>query len=660
MDRRDFLKYLAGGASMLALDWSRLPVVLASASGTARSVVILGIDGLDPILLERFVRKGRMPAFQRLMEEGSFSPLGTSIPPQSPVAWSNFITGMDPGGHGIFDFIHRNPENYGPAFSLSRVDEPAHTIRIGGWTIPVSSGKAVLLRKGTAFWQVLDGHDVPYTILKMPSNFPPAACAGKTLSGLGTPDLVGSYGTFSFYTDDPEFASMEASGGTIYPVIMREGKVSASITGPQNTLKKDRPLLRAPFVVHTDRKSGAAKISIGDRELLLAVGEWSPWVEVSFDVLGPLHSLRGACRFYLKSLDPYFKLYVSPVNIDPADPALPISTPPGYAREIYEGIGRFYTQGMAEDTKALEWGVLDDGEFIDQARIVLEERRRLLDFALDRYGGGLLFFYISTLDLGQHMLWRNMDPDHPAHTREAARYKDQIEEFYGEMDRIVSHVRDRIPADAALFIMSDHGFSPYYRNFNINTWLYENGYLELVNPSAVEGSTLIDNVHWRRTKAYALGINSLYVNLRGRESQGAVLSGPERDALVDELRARLLEVKDPVTGEHAIKSVYRARDVYHGPETENAPDLIIGYNIGYRCSDDSALGGLSRDTFSYNMGKWSGDHCMAAELIPGTVVTNQKLLVGDPRLTDFFATILSLFGIDERDAPAGSRPLVRA
>jgi predicted AlkP superfamily phosphohydrolase/phosphomutase len=659
MERRNFLKYLAGGASMLALDWSGLPIISACASGPSRSVVILGIDGLDPVLLERFVNKGRMPAFRRLMEEGSFSPLGTSIPPQSPVAWSNFITGTGPGGHGIFDFIHRDPETYRPAFSLSRVEEPDRVIRIGNWTIPVSSGRAVLLRRGTAFWQVLDRHGVPYAVYKIPSNFPPAACKGRTLSGLGTPDLLGSYGTFSFYTNDPEFESMEVSGGTIYPVTVRGGKVSASITGPENTLKKDRPALRAPFFVYTDRERGTARISIGDRELLMAVGEWSPWVEVSFDILGSLHSLQGACRFYLKSLDPHFRLYVSPINIDPMDPALPISTPPGFSREICGRIGRFYTQGMAEDTKALEWGVLDDGEFIDQVRIVLEERRRLLDFALDGYHGGLLFFYVSTLDLGQHMLWRNMDPDHPAHTREAARYGDQIEELYMEMDRIVSRVRERIPADADLFIMSDHGFSPYYRNININTWLHENGYLELLRPEAIDGSTIFDNVHWRRTRAYALGINSLYVNLRGREKQGTVMPGAERDALVAELRERLLALKDPATGMHAIKSVYASSAVYRGPEAESAPDLVIGYNIGYRCSDNSALGSLSADVLSYNMGKWSGDHCMAAELIPGTVVTNGRLTVGDPRLTDFFATILAIYGIDEREAPAGSRPLVR-
>jgi len=655
--RTNLLKLLLVGIPLLSIEGSFLPAGTAEASRREKSVVILGIDGMDPILLERFVEKGRMPVFQRLMETGSFSLLQTSIPPQSPVAWSNFITGMDPGGHGIFDYIGRNLKNYQPAFSLTHIDEPGRTLHIGDWVIPVSAGKATLLRKGKAFWQMLDEHDVPYTISRIPSNFPPVACKGRTLAGLGTPDLVGSYGTFSFFTDDPAFASLDVSGGAIYPVTVENDRVAGVLIGPENTLKADKPVLRAPFAVYADRANRAAKILIGSTELILKVGEWSPWVEVSFDVIGPLRSLKGICRFYLKSVDPRFNLYVTPINIDPAHPALPLSTPPGYATELYKKIGFFYTQGMPEDTKALEWGVFDDGEYIRQARMVLEEQRRMLDCALDDYHGGLLFFYISTLDLCQHMLWRNMDPEHPAHSAEAAVYKDQLEDFYAEMDAIVDHVMKRIPADAALIIMSDHGFSPYYRKFNLNTWLLENGYLELIDPAAMETSHLFGNVHWRKTRAYAVGFNGLYVNLRGREEKGTVREGAEYEALLDELGTKLLSLKDPETGQFPIKSVYRASEVYHGAETKNAPDLIIGYRRGYRCSDQSVLGDFTRDVFSYNMDKWSGDHCIAPEEVPGILVSNRKLRVKDPRLSDFAATILALFDVDVSEAPASSRPI---
>ena len=658
MDRRNFLRYLLGGATALAFDWSSLPIASALAGGHERSVVILGIDGMDPHLVDRFVRAGRMPAFRRLMEGGSFSPLGTTIPPQSPVAWSSFITGQDPGGHGIFDFVHRNPEDYTPLFSLSHVDEPPRVITIGDWTIPVSSGGAVLLRKGAAFWQTLDRRGVPYQIYKIPSNFPPAGCDGETLSGLGTPDLAGTYGTFSYYTDDPQFSSMRISGGAIFPVTVRNGTVEAELVGPLNTLKKERPPLRAPLRIGIDRLSRAARITAGGTRIILKEGEWSGWTRVPFEIIGPLHKLRGICRFYLKSIEPYFRLYVSPLNIDPSDPALPISTPGGFASGIAERIGPYYTQGMAEDTKALEWGVLDDAEYIRQSDIVLGERKRLLDFALDRHRGGLLFFYISTLDLGQHVLWRCMDGNHPNHTPEAARHAGQIEEYYAEMDRIVAHVLERIPKNATFAVMSDHGFAPYYKHVNLNTWLLRNGYLELAPGAAPGGATLLSDARWRRTRAYALGINGLYINVRGREGKGLVRRGSEYEELVAELSARLLEIRDPDTGVRPIKNVYRTGEVYHGNETRNAPDLVIGYRSGYRCSDQSALGEIAEETVTLNLSKWSGDHCMAPDEIPGVLVTNRPLRIGDPRISDFPATILSLFGIDSGDLPTSSREII--
>ena len=658
LDRRNFLRYLLGGAAALAFDWSSFPIASALADGYDRSVVVLGIDGMDPHLVERFVRMGRMPTFRRLMDEGSFSPLGTTIPPQSPVAWSSFITGHDPGGHGIFDFVHRNPENYMPVFSLSHVDEPPRIITLGDWTIPISSGKAVLLRKGTPFWHMLDRSSVPYQIYKLPSNFPPTECDGKTLSGLGTPDLAGTYGTFSFYTDDPQFSSMQVSGGAIYPVTVQGGEIKAELIGPESTLRKERPPLRAPFTVHIDQISRAARITLGGSQMILKEGEWSGWARVPFDVIGPFHKLKGICRFYLKSIEPHFRLYVSPLNIDPSDPALPLSTPGGFAAEIGKRIGPFYTQGMAEDTKALEWGILNDAEYIRQSDIVLEERKRLLDFALDTYRGGLLFFYISTLDLGQHVLWRCMDESHPNHTPEAARHRGQIEEYYVEMDRIVAHVLERIPRDATIAVMSDHGFAPYYRHVNINTWLLQNGYLELAGGAVPGRATLLADAHWRKTRAYALGINSLYVNLRGREGKGIVRPGAEYEELVDELSTRLLDLKDPATGAHPIKNVYRTAEVYHGDETPNAPDLVIGYRSGYRSSDQSALGEIAGEAISLNLSKWSGDHCMAPDEIPGILVTNRQLRVGNPLISDFPATILGLFGIDSGGLPSSSREII--
>src|ERR1700721_1292641 len=201
-------------------------------SQSARRLIILGIDGMDPQLLHRFMREGKMPNFANLEAQGDFRQQTTSVPPQSPVAWSNLITGMNAGGHGIFDFIHRDPKTLGLYFSASRVEGPKHAIHLGSWAIPLSGGSAEQLRKGVAFWQLLDQHGVPNTIFRIPSNFPPVAAKGKTLSGMGTPDLRGTYGTFSFYTDDPTAVTGAVEGGQVIPVQVENSRVPANFFAP--------------------------------------------------------------------------------------------------------------------------------------------------------------------------------------------------------------------------------------------------------------------------------------------------------------------------------------------------------------------------------------------------------------------------------------------
>jgi predicted AlkP superfamily phosphohydrolase/phosphomutase len=349
-------------------------------------------------------------------------------------------------------------------------------------------------------------------------------------------------------------------------------------------------------------------------------------------------------------------LYASAININPARPALPISMPPSFGKELYEKIGYYSTKGMPEDTKALEWGVFTDADFIRQADMVFQERLHMLDAILEDYHGGLLFFYFSTLDQTTHMLWKNIDPNHPAFTEETGRYMHQTERYYAQLDSVLGVVEQKIPKDAVLIAMSDHGFAPFYYKFNLNTWLYQNGYVSLLDESNVGSEPLLRNVFWRRTRAFGLGINGLYVNLKGRDAQGIVKPGEEYDALVDEIRQKLLAYRDPTTGLPVIKAVYRREDVYHGKMADTAPDLIVGYDRGYRCSDESALGTFSKEILTPNLAKWTGDHCMATEVVPGILAANRPLLVEDPALTDFAATILHFYGI-ERPKNVIGRPL---
>ncbi len=610
------------------------------------NVVVLGVDGMDPQLVERFVAKGRMPNFQRLMRVGSYAPLQTSIPPQSPVAWSTFITGMDPGGHGIFDFIHQDRTNYMPTFSTALVATSERTFKLGKWVIPLLRGKVELLRRGTAFWQLLDERDVPYLVFQIPANFPPAASRGVSVSGMGTPDLLGTYGTFSFYTDDPTLLSLDVSGGEIYPVRGLGTRIEAAFHGPANSMRADRRELTSPFTVHVDRENRSVLIELGDREILLEEGEWSDWIDIRFDVLRPFSHVSGIARLYLKSVLPHFQLYATPLNINPRDPALPISSDPAFTKKLSERVGYFHTEGMPEDTKALEWGMFTDAEFVEQSDQVSREQIRSLDALLDDYRGGFLFFYFSSIDQSCHMLWRNMDPAHPGHTPESERFAGRIEDLYARIDSVLGVVESRMPKDATLIVMSDHGVAPYYKKVNLNTWLYENGYIALKNPDAIgRKDVLFRNVFWQRSRAFGLGINGLYVNLQGREAQGVVKSGPEYEELLDDLTAGLLGYRDPETGGVVIARIYRSSEVYHGDAVASAPDLIVGYARGYRASDDTAIGGFSAQVITPNLDKWSGDHCMAFEEVPGILLCNRPLRVPDPTLLDLSVTILGLYGV---------------
>ena len=639
-------------------------------------MLVLGIDGMDPRLLRQFVGEGLMPNFQRLMQQGDFRPLGTSIPPESPVAWSNFITSTNPGQHGIYDFIHRDPEkSAGLYLSTSRTVDPqeSKSFALGKWVIWLAGGKVELLRDQQPFWKYLSDAGIPVTVYKIPAEFPPEAGRSRIFSGMGTPDILGTYGTFSFYTDNPPANSKDMSGGDVYPTFPKDNVVEAVLRGPKNTYRLDekkpyekigdreqRNYTKAelPFKVYLDADNPSAKIVIGDAELLLKQGEWSGWVPIRFELVPHLLHLPGMVRFYLQEVRPDFKLYVSPVNLDPTDSALPLSNPKAYAQELGEAVGRFYTQGISEDNKARSNKILNDDEYWKQSQDVFAESRRLLQYHLDHFQGGMLFFYFSALDLGQHMFWRLHDPSSPAWNAEAsARLGDPIKKLYTQMDEVLGTALKYVDANTTLIVMSDHGFAPFNRSFQLNSWLLDNGYLYLRDKDKRKETEYFDNVDWGRTRAYGLGINGLYLNLYGREWGGIVMTGEEREALLKELQEKLEAVVDPKNGGHPIKKVYRADQVYHGPHVEKvAPDLIVGYARGYRASWETTLGGFPEGLLSDNQEAWSGDHCIAADEVPGVLLSNKKISAAAPSLLDLGPSILQEFGI-AAPAPMEGKPV---
>jgi len=362
---------------------------------------------------------------------------------------------------------------------------------------------------------------------------------------MGTPDLQGTYGTYQYFTTEPADIPENPSGAEFNVVRVMDGAVRSTISGPPNSFRKGSPKITIDFTAWVDPENPVARIDLPGQNIILKEGEWSGWIVLSFKPLALAPPVKGICRMYLKGVHPHFRLYVSPINIDPKAPALPIDTPKGFAKEIADNAGYFYTQGMPEDTKTLSNDTFTTEEFYTQSQLILKQRDRIFDYLFGRFEKGFFFFYYSSTDLGTHIFWHLRDKKHPAYDPEArAKLGDVIEEIYEKMDKTVGKVLDRMDADTTLIIMSDHGFSPYYKGFNLNTWLLRNGYLVLRN-GATTGS-LFKNIDWSRTRAYGLGLNSLYINLRGREGKGIVDPGRERDILLKELAGKLGKIKERV------------------------------------------------------------------------------------------------------------------
>jgi predicted AlkP superfamily phosphohydrolase/phosphomutase len=639
-------------------------------AAAAKRVIVLGFDGLDHGMMIELMEAGRLPAFTHLAETGMFQPLGTSIPPQSPVAWSNFITGMDSGGHGIFDFIHRDPETMFPDFSMSRTEGSQRNLTLGKYQIPLSPGELVLLRRGESFWERLEKQGIHTMIMRMPVNFPPSGTATRELSGMGTPDIRGTYGTFSYFTTDTSpFDGKRISGGHVYGVRVRNGKVKGTLFGPDNPFLVETEKTELEFVAHLDPEQPFVKLVVGEEELLLEEGDWTDWVPLTFDFI-PTQSASAMARFYLKQVRPTFQLYVTPIDLDPMNPAMPISTPASFAKELAEATGRYYTEGMPEDTSALSEGVFTVEEFLQQAKIsggeIIAQYPWILDEFEREFDGGLLFYYTGNHDLVGHMLWRCMDPEHPAYDPEVhAQYADVMPQIIEELDGVVGYTLERIERmkakgdDTTLIVMSDHGFSSWRRAMNLNSWLWHEGYLALKNPDIDKDPGFFLNVDWSRTRAYGVGLNGLYINVRGREKWG-IVQPEDRRGLLEEIAYKLVDVVDPVSGLHAVSKAYISEDCFNDRGAlEVGPDMIVGYAKKMRGANESALGEVPREIFVNNTNEWSGDHCMDHITVPGVLYANRPLQKPAPTLQSLAAAILAEFGVEgfKGDAAEGLRAI---
>jgi len=572
-----------------------------------RRVIVLGVDGMDPGFLER--HWDALPNLRRLRDEGGLLRLATTTPPQSPVAWATFITGLDPAQHGIFDFVHRDPATLQPISSMGQTLEPAHQLAFGPWTFPLSAAQVRTFRRGRTFWEILEQHGIPVTVMRMPTNYPPQQDAGEALAGMGTPDMEGTFGTFTYYTDDPGETARVVSGGRVVPVTAENGRVVLPVQGPPNALRRDRRPMHLDLIADIDPDAPVARFQIEGQQLILREGEWSGWVRVRFPLMEGARSVAGMFRLYARQLHPAIHIYRTPLNADPADPALPIAAPAGYSRELADATGSFYTQGIEEDTSALRQDALNLTEYLEQSRSVARQHRALLRHCLRTFHDGLLFFYFSETDQDSHVLW--------------AAHDDDLLRTYQSVDHALGEVLAAEPG-ATVIVMSDHGFSTFHRSFNLNAWLSSEGFGKV---------------------AYGLGLNALYLRMSGRELHGTVHPGAERQTLLERIRARLLAYRDPDNGASVVEDVTPVGK----SDSPYAPDLIVGPAPGYRISWESALGESSPEILEDNEDAWIADHCMAAKAVPGSLLGTRRSDLADPALKDLPVTILGLFGVS---APA--------
>jgi len=604
------------------------------AHARVKKVIFLGLDGLDPKLTESFLLEGKLPNLAKLKEQGSYSRLRTTFPALSPVAWSTFATGVNPAKHNIFDFLNRNMKSYVPELAAAKVHKPARILKLGRLRIPLSQAHVELKRKSQPFWKLLGQQQIGSTIIRVPITFPPDKFNGRLLSAMSTPDLRGTQGSFSQFTTRIGEATFES--GSRYPLKRTEDGFEGTLEGPEDALLEDGGAMQIPFRIRIDGKTPV--LDIQDGSFKLEPGTYTPWVKLKFKAALGI-KVNGIARFLVTETTPHFSLYVSPIQIDPEKPALPISHPPYYAAYLAKLIGTFSTLGMAEDTWALNEGVIDEDEFLKQSYLLMEEREAMFRNALAKTRRGVVACVFDTSDRVQHMFYRFLHED-----QSGSPYAGTISDLYQRMDRLVGLALEHVDPETVLFVLSDHGFCSFHRGINLNAWLRDNGYLVMEN-GATESGRYFKGVDWSRTRAYTLGLGGLYLNLKGREAQGVVNPGAEAEALKQEIIKKLKNLQDSDRGATGIRTVYATNALYRGPYLAEAPDLIVGYNEGYRTSWDAAVGKVTADVFEDNCKAWSGDHSVDPELVPGVLFSNRKIEAQDPGIEDMAPTVLQLFGV---------------
>ena len=559
--------------------------------------LIIGLDALDPGIIERMYEAGKLPNLSKYIRNDGYARFTVANPPQSEISWTSIATGLNPGGHGMFDFVHRNPATYALHVSLL----PTKKSILGtSFTYPHNAP--------TIFDQAAQ-EGFPSIALWWPATFPAHLDSPVyNIPGLGTPDIRGRLGVGTAYSLSPigKYRNYKTAVELLKKV--GKGRYSGILKGPVQ--KKGNRVHDVTLEFQLDvLDDQSASLIIGTQKIDLLRGKWSPIIEINFKV-GFLASVHAITCVVMNQVRPEPILYFLPLQIHPLHPPWPYATPPSFSRQTWNSCGSFLSLGWPQDTTALEEKWISDGQFLQLCDFVFNTRRNIFLYHLNNFTEGLFANVFDSLDRIQHMFLR----DHP----------DVVETWYQKLDDLVGLAKQLVKSkgwpDIRFVIVSDHGFSRFDYKVHLNYWLLERGYITLKPDHKKPDFHAID---WSRTRAYAVGLNSLYLNLRDRESQGCV-SPAQHDILEQEIRAELLSLKGP-DGRQAIQQVCLQKEAFDGSLSEYGPDLLIGYAPGYRASSQTGLGNWEANVFQSNTDHWSADHCIASDTVPGVLFSNQDL-----------------------------------
>lgn len=640
--------------------------------------MILGFDGMDPDLVQKWMAQGKLPNMQKIASQGALRKLETTHSPESPTAWASFATGVNAGKHNIYDVLTRNTQTYMPDLGIVHREPPRFLLN----AVPIAAPKLTSLRGGTSFWVHAGRAGVRSSILTVPVTFPPEEVPnGELLAGLPLPDVRDTTGTFYYFASDlsRDEEGVRQSGGILKRLLFDGETARTELVGPPNPIvgqqlregranpsptDADRAAiaaleaqedLRLPVTIHWNKASRSATIEIGDHSVLLREGEWSKWIDLDFRV-NFLVQIHGMAQLYLVRAGEELQLYLSPVNWKPDKSPTPMSSPASLAADLFERLGYYRTLGWAEATWPLNEDRIDEKAFMDDLDRAFDDRAQVILQRIDTRQWDLLVGVIESTDRVQHMMWRLIDPAHPMYDKAtAATFGDSIERVYRRADEFVGEVQSRLDPGTPILIVSDHGFHSFRYSVNLNTWLVEQGFMTLQGQPAGEKKlgdlddsrgAFSEKVDWSRTRAYALGFAQIYLNLNGREAKGTVSPGVEAQAVLDDLTARLLALHDPKTNQRIVDAVYKAADIYSGPFIGNAAELQVGFADGYRVSWQTMLGGSPPGIVHPNMKKWSGDHSgYDFKSTAGTLISSRPLVSDVSRIIDIAPTVLRYFDV---------------